>query len=511
MNPETKIPSRVAEINAEIARQGNKGYSVAPSAPTYTPPTTISNETLAPVTPIRVSTPTPLTGPDGLLGGVQSGAASFQTDLQQKTAQQQKIDELQAKTSLSKQSFLERAGYTTGEAAKTDAAYSQTVDPIEQELNAVNQEIFQEEQSLRRRQEALDKQPGTLEQKAQAAYDMKKESSKLQSDLYVKQLGLQGRYDSAKKIADRKIAVELEKDKRDLEILKFDYEENKELFTKEEQRQFEQDQNDRERALNAKEAKMKTFEDTRIALLKSAAEQNAPAEVRTAIANSQTTEEAIQAAGQYSGDVLERQAKQNNLYKSQLEIQKLKKELEPGTGGDAPLYNGLSSTTATAVRGVVSGFKSEPQLTNFATIQDGYNFTKQISDTTKNPADDQALIYSLAKALDPGSVVREGEYATAQKYAQSWIKSYGKGIEQAVAGTGFLSEEARKNIKQVIETKYKSSKVSYDNLYNQYSKQINNLTGRDDGTKFLRDYAVETSTNQTVSPEDDLLLKQFDL
>jgi hypothetical protein len=154
------------------------------------------------------------------------------------------------------------------------------------------------------------------------------------------------------------------------------------------------------------------------------------------------------------------------------------------------LYSGLSSSTATAVRSKVAKFSTEPLVQNFATIQDGYNFAKSLADTTQNPADDQALIYSLAKALDPGSVVREGEYATAQKYAQSWVQSYGKAVTQALAGTGFLSETARKNIKATIEAKYKASQTSYNNLQAQYTSGINSLTGRNDGDKFLVDYTT---------------------
>lgn len=159
-------------------------------------------------------------------------------------------------------------------------------------------------------------------------------------------------------------------------------------------------------------------------------------------------------------------------------------------GDDPQLYVGLTPQTATAVRSQVSTFKSEPLVQNFATVQEGRNFASSISDTTKNPADDQALIYSLAKALDPGSVVREGEYKTAEKYTQSWIKAYGKGIEQALYGTGFLSVTARKNIKATIEQKYQSSKRSYDNLSNQYADSISTLTGRGDGQKFLKSYVT---------------------
>ena len=168
--------------------------------------------------------------------------------------------------------------------------------------------------------------------------------------------------------------------------------------------------------------------------------------------------------------------------------------------GDNPqLYSGLKPATATAVRSVVSKYGSEPTIQNFATVQDGYNFASSIDTKTKNPADDQALIYSLAKTLDPGSVVREGEYATAQKYSQSWVNAYGKGVTQAIAGTGFLSETARSNIKKTIEQKYNSTKVSYDNQYKEFSNQINNLTGRNDGDKFLRNYVTSSPPTTDAS------------
>lgn len=163
------------------------------------------------------------------------------------------------------------------------------------------------------------------------------------------------------------------------------------------------------------------------------------------------------------------------------------------------LYAGLTSGTATAVRSLVGKFSSEPTVQNFATIQEGYNFAQSIDSNTQNPADDQALIYSLAKALDPGSVVREGEYATAQKYAQSWVSAYGKGVTQALAGTGFLSKSARDNIKKVIEQKYAASANSYSNLSDSYNTRINNLTGRNDADQFLIDYLAPTDEQNAVS------------
>lgn len=166
-------------------------------------------------------------------------------------------------------------------------------------------------------------------------------------------------------------------------------------------------------------------------------------------------------------------------------------------GATAPLYSGLNSSTATAVRSQVTSFKSEPAVTNFGTVQEGYNFVQSISNDTKNPSDDQALIYALAKTLDPGSVVREGEYATAQKYSQSLIDSYGSSVKQAIKGTGFLTPDARKNIKQTIESKFNAAKRSYDQVRSTYVQGINDLTGRDDGSKFVREYTTTPTSSGT--------------
>ncbi len=149
------------------------------------------------------------------------------------------------------------------------------------------------------------------------------------------------------------------------------------------------------------------------------------------------------------------------------------------------------------VNSIAGAFDNEPIVKNFNVLNEGYQFAKSIPNNTTNPADDQGLIYAFAKAMDPGSVVREGEYATVQKYAQSWIKSFGKGVQQAINGTGFLSEEARKNIKKTIETKYNSSKTNYDNVYKSYTKRIEDA--KQGQGNALTDYS-QAYNNQEQAP-----------
>lgn len=144
-----------------------------------------------------------------------------------------------------------------------------------------------------------------------------------------------------------------------------------------------------------------------------------------------------------------------------------RKAVATGVGGLTPSQ---VNTTVNQIRG---NFDNEQVVKNFNVIAEGKQFVDSLPNDSKNPVDHQALIYALAKALDPNSVVREGEYATAQKYAQSWAKSFGKSVTQAISGTGFLSQDAIKNIKATINSRYLASKKNYDNVASEYQRQIN--------------------------------------
>lgn len=156
--------------------------------------------------------------------------------------------------------------------------------------------------------------------------------------------------------------------------------------------------------------------------------------------------------------------------------------------GGAGLLGGLTAAQINATVNQIAGsFDNEAVVKNFNVLNEANQFVKSLSDSTTNPVDDQGLIYALAKSLDPSSAVREGEYATAQKYAQSLIQSYGKSVTQALNGTGFLSDDARANIKKTIESKYQASLQNYNNVYNQYQQRIQVAKGGQGNT--ITDYS----------------------
>jgi len=79
---------------------------------------------------------------------------------------------------------------------------------------------------------------------------------------------------------------------------------------------------------------------------------------------------------------------------------------------------------------------------DFTTVRDFYDRMKAAGPTG---AGDLSLVFSYMKMLDPGSTVREGEYATAQNAAG--VPEGLRGLINNVVGGGKLSAEARQQIK----------------------------------------------------------------
>lgn len=103
----------------------------------------------------------------------------------------------------------------------------------------------------------------------------------------------------------------------------------------------------------------------------------------------------------------------------------------------------------------------KPLQDEVRTLEQGFSVTKGFNVNTTNPYDDQALIFAFMKVLDPGSVVRENEYTTAQKNT-SMLNSLAAGWEQAANGTGTLTPDQRKNILATMRNLYSSKRSAYD-------------------------------------------------
>lgn len=179
---------------------------------------------------------------------------------------------------------------------------------------------------------------------------------------------------------------------------------------------------------------------------------------------------------------------------------------DSGNGsGSQGIYDVLDFRTANSVISQADKFTSSDIVKRFNNVQDSRNNIALIDANTQNPADHQAIVYYFAKALDPESVVREGEYETIKKYAQNIFGRYKGEINNAINGSGFLSQNAIQNIKDTIENRYNSGLVQYQNKQKETARVINTIAGQDVAGMVLTDYAGGAIGNegQSVDGMDD--------
>lgn len=428
MNPSTPVVSKegqaAKERIASVRQNVNAGMSTAEArrAPRNVAPkvdvsgsTVISPDSLAAPTPMQI-TPAPVdTATAGMQGVLESAQGETDTFLQDLTKATQTAEA--GKTS-SLQQYLGSL-MAPGETALTAQQYSAEggVDAIQKELDAVNSKILQEQNALRRKVERIQSQGGGLAPGAESEINnLERESLAKQADLYVIQMGVQGRFDSAKTIADRAVAAQLEADKQRQDVLSIIYQDNKEQFTKAEQREFETKQADRTRKIEEQAAnKQATYE-----LAIQAQMDGAPTAVVEQMMQAKSKEDALAIGGSYLG-ALDREAKRASIEASRLSSQKTQMEIQDIQDKQRAIQAAVESGQVildedqkeTAYK---LGKDFEAESKEFKTRAEALNTVVAASE---NPtaAGDLALIFAYMKMLDPNSVVREQEFANAQNAA----------------------------------------------------------------------------------------------
>jgi hypothetical protein len=118
---------------------------------------------------------------------------------------------------------------------------------------------------------------------------------------------------------------------------------------------------------------------------------------------------------------------------------------------------------------VATGLRTERSdlPTTKATQQVSAAYNK-IQEAAKNPsaAGDLSLIFSYMKILDPGSTVREGEFANAQN-AAGWTDQARNAYNRALNGER-LNENQRQDFLKQSENLYRGQKNLQDQIDNQY-------------------------------------------
>lgn len=234
------------------------------------------------------------------------------TDLEKQAAQSEQAKE----ESLT--DFTSAIFGTPGEAELTDAAFSVEggVDDIQKEVNRLTADLMGEQRLLKTEIDRVNRNEEGLSSRAMQAERgrIQRESYSKQADIAVVQMAAQGRYDSARSIANRAVDVQLERDKRRTEGLRLIYEDNKDQFTLDEQRSFNLALSDRDRRLDQQASDKKTLQDVKLSALQMAQTNGAPVSVLEAIQNAQNPEEVLKVGGQWGAvDMLERSYKRQQI------------------------------------------------------------------------------------------------------------------------------------------------------------------------------------------------------
>ncbi|RJQ33900.1 hypothetical protein C4568_03805 [Candidatus Parcubacteria bacterium] len=417
--------------------------------------------------PAVIPAPPPAVAQPALQGAITASQDAFTRNLEQRRqeAETGRTDSFQA--------LLDSLTNSPGVTQLTAQEYARKggVDALEPQLSQLNADILAEDEGLRMSLKEIDKNTTGLETSALVAEKnrLKTESLDRQAALAVKQFALQGQYDSARAIADRAVAAKLEAQKQKNDLLTLIYSENKDLFTTAEQREFESKQADRNAALQMERdkemARYNLILEKELASYKSGLDASG-----FGTAPVQSFEEFLSEREQQLG---------MNIDPSSPKYAELQQEynstVASGVGGG--LYNEFDYRTANAVLSLTNKFQDEQVVKSFTNTQRALNIINSIDPSTQNPADHQTVVYSFARSLDPDSVVREGEYATIKKYAQSLTAKYGAEISNAINGTGFLSPGAIASIKQTMNSNYQANLPQYNNIKKQYERNVDQVAG----------------------------------
>lgn len=238
-------------------------------------------------------------------------------------------------------------------------------------------------------------------------------------------------------------------------------------------------------------------------IAETAATNGAPMSVIKAIRDAVDPNEAYAAAGRYSaggsGIIGEYNYAKANGYSgtfSDYQNEDANRKISIARAGSA---GGLSSTTLTKVESIANQLDGEQVVKDYNTTATQVSYIQSLG---KTPTDDMARVYAFAKVMDPNSVVRESEYKTVQDYAQAVIQGAGLKAKRIFENGGFLTDEARSFMNTTLTGRLKTQEKTYRNIYDEYGRRINKLTGSDDGTDYLTDYSKGYTNADEITNND---------
>lgn len=161
-------------------------------------------------------------------------------------------------------------------------------------------------------------------------------------------------------------------------------------------------------------------------------------------------------------------------------------------------------------------FKGEPITKQYNEVQNKYLSVQQIIDAGVGGPGDLALVYEFMKALDPTSVVRETEYASAAKSGNIFAGALAQFNGYLKEKGGFLPEQVKRAFFDITAKKFGVATQQYRNLRSEYARKINDVSGvNGNGERYLIDYekagSIDSNQSYTATKADQDYVKSLGL
>ena len=130
------------------------------------------------------------------------------------------------------------------------------------------------------------------------------------------------------------------------------------------------------------------------------------------------------------------------------------------------IYEGEPTVDQDAILSARKEFTSLPVVKAFTTQTTAYGRVISSAEDP-SPAGDLALIFNYMKVLDPGSTVREGEFATAQESGS--VDDRTRGLYNRIVSGERLSDQQRADFADRATRLYSGAEQQYNDISGQYS------------------------------------------
>lgn len=168
-----------------------------------------------------------------------------------------------------------------------------------------------------------------------------------------------------------------------------------------------------------------------------------------------------------------------------------------------------TNTRNTRIDAKVREFLGLPTVKKFAEVSEISKYANDFPVKTASAGDDYTLLVTLAKAVDPGSVAREGEVQAAASAAQSILENYGINAMSVLSKQRSLTDAARQTIIDTIKRKVEPNTVQYRDLRTSYKDILTSLGAtKEEAERFLPDVSGDRKIqpNSPYGPEEQRTL-----